>query len=123
MVHLYNSLHPAILSLIETSVRAASNAGIPVSLCGEMASNPLAVPILVGLGIEELSGTPSAIPIVKEIVHSLDSGLVAQDARRAREAGTAEEVVAIGAERLRECGLLEHPDIGPWLQTVVSMLD
>ena len=44
-------------------------------------------------------------------------------ARRACEAGTAEEVAIIGAERLRERGLLEHPDIGPWLQTAVSMLD
>jgi len=123
VAHLYNSLHPAVLMLIEMAVRAASNAGIPLSLCGEMASNPLAVPVLVGLGIEELSGTPSAIPIIKEIVHSLDSGLAKQDARRACEVGTAEEVAIIGAERLRERGLLEHPDIGPWLQTVVSMLD
>ena len=80
----------------------------------------LAVPVLVGLGIEELSGSPSAIPVVKEIVHALDSGLAGRDARAALEAGTAHEVATIGADRLRERGLLEHPDIGPWLQTFVS---
>jgi len=50
-------MHPAVLALIDASVRAAGRAGIPISVCGEMASNPLAVPLLVGLGIGELSGT------------------------------------------------------------------
>ena len=120
VAHLYDPLHPAVLTLIDLSVRAAARAGIQVSLCGEMATNPLAVPVLVGLGIEELSGSPSAIPVVKEIVHALDSGLAGRDARAALEAGTAHEVATIGADRLRERGLLEHPDIGPWLQTFVS---
>ena len=52
--------------------RAAARGRVPVSVCGEMASNPLAVPILVGLGIEELSGVASAVPVVKEIVRALD---------------------------------------------------
>ena len=120
VAHLYDSLHPAVLALIDGSVRAAARAGIPVSLCGEMVSNPLAVPILVGLGIQELSGPPGAIPIVKEIVHALDYGAAAADVRSAREVGTAEEVHAIGARCLREAGLLDHPDIGSWLQPMVA---
>ena len=119
VAHLYDPLHPAVLALIDSSVRAAKRQGNPVSLCGEMASNPLAVPILVGLGIEELSGVPSAIPVIKEIVRGLNAGEVAADAREARAANTAEEVHAIGARRLRESGLLHHPDIGPWLRSVV----
>jgi phosphoenolpyruvate-protein kinase (PTS system EI component) len=95
-------------------------AGFPVSVCGEMASNPLAVPILVGLGIGELSVTPSAVPIVKEIVHALDQRDAESDARRAREAGTANEVRAIGAERLLRAGLLDHQDIGSWLRGIVE---
>jgi len=120
VAHLYDPLHPAVLALIDSSVRAATREGNPVSLCGEMASNPLAVPILVGLGIGELSGAPSAIPIIKEIVRGLDAGEVAADAREARAADTAEEVHAIGARRLHESGLLSHPDIGPWLTSIVS---
>jgi phosphoenolpyruvate-protein phosphotransferase len=119
VAHLYDPLHPAVLALIDSSVRAAAREGNPVSLCGEMASNPLAVPILVGLGIGELSGAPSAIPVTKEIVRGLDAGEVAADAREARAANSAEEVRAIGARRLRESGLLDHPDIGPWLTTIV----
>jgi phosphotransferase system enzyme I (PtsI) len=120
VAHLYDSLHPAVIALIDRSVRAAARAGISVSLCGEMAGNPLAVPLLVGLGIQEFSGTPSAIPVVKEIVRALDSGEVAADARAACRAGTAAEVHAIGAARLREAGLLEHPDIGSWLRNLVE---
>ncbi len=120
MAHLYDSLHPGVLALIDAAVRAASRAGISVSLCGEMASNPLAVPILVGLGIEELSSAPSAVPVIKEIIHALDSGEADSDARAARQAGTAEEVRAIGAHRLRAAGLLDHADIGPWLTTIVE---
>jgi phosphotransferase system enzyme I (PtsI) len=120
VAHLYDPLHPAVLALIDGSVRAGARAEIPVSLCGEMVSNPLAVPMLVGLGLQELSGAPSAIPIVKEIIHALDSGLAAADVRAAREVGTAQEVRAIGAARLRQSGLLEHPDIGSWLRPIVE---
>jgi len=119
VAHLYDPLHPAVLALIDSSARAAKRAGIPVSVCGEMASNPLAVPILLGLGIGELSGAPSAIPVIKEIVRGLDAGEVASDGRAARTAGTAHEVHAIGARRLIASGLLNHPDIGPWLENVV----
>ena len=57
---------------------------------------------------------------MKEIVHALDYGDAEADARSAREAGTAAEVRAIGAARLRAAGLLEHPDIGSWLRTIVE---
>jgi phosphoenolpyruvate-protein kinase (PTS system EI component) len=120
VAHLYDPLHPAVLALIDRSVRAAEAVGIPLSLCGEMASNPLAVPLLVGLGIEELSCAPSAVPVVKEIVHALSFREAAADARRARQAGSAAEVHAIGAERLRQVGLVDHPDIGPWLRPIVE---
>ena len=91
-----------------------------MSLCGEMATNPLAVPILLGLGIEDLSGTPAAIPVVKEIIRALDSGEVEADARAAVVARTASEVHAIASARLRQAGLVEHPDIGGWLSQLLD---
>jgi len=120
VAHLYDPLHPAVLALIDRSVRAAARAGIPVSLCGEMVGDPLAVPMLVGLGICELSGAPSALPVVKEILHALDSADVEADARAAREVGTAQQVRAIAAARLRASGLLGHTDIGAWLCPIVE---
>ncbi|MDH3519386.1 MAG: phosphoenolpyruvate--protein phosphotransferase [Myxococcales bacterium] len=120
VAHLYDPLHPGVLALIDRTVRAAARAGISVTVCGEMASNPLAIPILVGLGISELSGTPGAVPVVREIVHALRYANAASDARLALGAGTAQEVRAIGARRLRAVGLLEHPDIGSWLRSIVE---
>ena len=120
VAHLYDSLHPAVLQLIQMTVRAANEAGIPVSVCGEMAANPLCVPILVGLGIEELSGTPAAIPVVKEIIRALDSSQVEADARAAVTSRTAAEVHVIAAARLRQAGLLDHPDIGGWLRQLLD---
>jgi phosphotransferase system, enzyme I, PtsP len=117
---LYDPLHPSVLLLIDLTVRAASRAGIPVSVCGEMASHPLAVPLLIGLGIGELSGVASAVPVVKEIVRALDRGEVAEDARRALRAASAAEVHRIAADRLRAAGLLEHPDLGEWLSGALA---
>jgi phosphotransferase system enzyme I (PtsP) len=120
VAHLFDPLHPAVLQLIDQSVRSGQRNGIPVSVCGEVASNPLAVPILVGLGINELSGTPSAVPVVKEIVHALDRAGAEADSRVALEAESADEVRRIAAVRLREAGLIEHPDIGPWLRSIIK---
>ena len=60
------------------------------------------------------------MPLVKEIVRAVEYGQVSRDARRALAASTVEEVHRIGAERLREAGLLEHPDIGRWLRGIVE---
>ncbi|MBW2244857.1 MAG: phosphoenolpyruvate--protein phosphotransferase [Deltaproteobacteria bacterium] len=120
VAHLYDPLHPAVLCLIDHSVRAAGRVGIPISLCGEMANDPLAVPILVGMGLGELSGVASAIPVVKEIVRALDMGDAVTDARQALEAESPAEVHAIGARRLETAGLLDHPDIGDWLRRSIE---
>ncbi|MDX1649235.1 MAG: phosphoenolpyruvate--protein phosphotransferase, partial [Myxococcota bacterium] len=120
VAHLYDPLHPAVLGLVDRTVRAARRHGIPVSICGEMASNPLAVPLLVGLGIEELSGVASSVPVIKEIVRALDTGEVEADVRLALVAASAGEVHRIAAERLRRQGLLAHRDIGDWLTRAVD---
>ena len=120
VAHLYEGLHPAVLTLVDQTVSVAKRARIPVSVCGELASNPLAVPILVGLGIQELSVVPAAVPVVKEIVRALDSRDVEEDARHALAASSARDVQAIAASRLLDSGLLDHPDVGDWLRDIVD---
>jgi phosphoenolpyruvate-protein phosphotransferase (PTS system enzyme I) len=68
VAHMYQPLHPAILRLIRQTVEAGHRAGIPVAMCGEMAGEPLYIPILLGLGLDELSMNPLSIPRVKRII-------------------------------------------------------
>ncbi len=53
--HLVNALNPAVLRMVAQTARAARKAGIWVGMCGELAANPLAAPLLIGLGLDELS--------------------------------------------------------------------
>lgn len=68
---LYADLHPAVLQLIRLTVEAAHRNGISVSLCGELATNPRAIPILVGLGLDELSASPVYLPGIKRIIRAM----------------------------------------------------
>lgn len=66
--HMYQPLHPAVVRSIKHVVDAAHQAGIEVSLCGEMASDPFCVPILMGMQIDAISLNPQAIPGIKRII-------------------------------------------------------
>ena len=82
MAYLYNPLHPAVLRLIQFSAEAAAAAGIPVSICGEMAGDEHLTPLLLGLGIVELSMAAGSVPRVKKRVRELNLAAIAGRARR-----------------------------------------
>ncbi|MEM7168145.1 MAG: phosphoenolpyruvate--protein phosphotransferase [Planctomycetota bacterium] len=68
---LFDPGHPAVLRLLQQTLRAGEAAGIPVSLCGEMGSEPLYVPLLIGLGFRNLSVSPTSIPEVKRLIRTI----------------------------------------------------
>jgi len=70
VTYLYEPLHPAVLRLVSQVVKVGHDAGIRVAMCGEMAGEPAYTLILLGLELDELSMTPSAIPRVKKIIRN-----------------------------------------------------
>lgn len=72
VAHLYNPLHPAVLRLIQFATEAALRARIPISVCGEIAGDPKYVPLLLGLGIQDLSMAPVNLPRVKQRIRNID---------------------------------------------------
>jgi phosphotransferase system enzyme I (PtsI) len=94
--YLYEPLHPALLRLIKNVIDAGKTAGIPVSLCGEMAADPIYAVVLLGLGLEIFSMNPSSIPIIKNMVRSVryrDCRRIAEMALQKRTAQEIEEFV------------------------------
>jgi phosphoenolpyruvate-protein phosphotransferase (PTS system enzyme I) len=92
VAHLYQPLHPAVLRLLELTVNGAHAHGRWAGVCGEMAGDLAAIPILIGLGFDELSMTPSRIPAARERIRSLDYALCRKLAADALNCGTAVEV-------------------------------
>jgi phosphoenolpyruvate-protein phosphotransferase (PTS system enzyme I) len=89
---LYEPLHPAILRVIHMVRRAAARQRIPVSLCGEMASDPAQLTLLVGLGLTEFSMTPGAIGVAKKVLSEVRSDDLRNLARRVRRLPTVDEI-------------------------------
>jgi phosphotransferase system enzyme I (PtsI) len=95
----FRTLHPAVLHSIDRSLKAAREAGIPVIVCGEMASTPAYVVLLVGLGATDLSMTPSSIPRVRRAIAGVDSESARLIAAECLECDTADEVENLVRER------------------------
>jgi multiphosphoryl transfer protein len=87
--------HPRVLALIERTVRGAAAAGVFVEVCGEAASDPITAPLLIGLGVAELSVAPARVGTVRRWVRALRNDEVQALARRALAAGSADEVAEL----------------------------
>ncbi|ELQ16947.1 mulitfunctional PTS system fructose-like transporter subunit IIA/phosphocarrier protein HPr/phosphoenolpyruvate-protein phosphotransferase [Pseudomonas fluorescens BRIP34879] len=90
-----DGLHPAVLQLIDITVRAAHAHGKWVGVCGELAADPLAVPVLVGLGVDELSVSARSIPEVKARVREFSLSEAQSLAQKALAVGSPAEVRAL----------------------------
>ena len=110
IAHLYEPTHPAIVRLIKTTVDAARRHNIPVSVCGEMASDPVLAPLLLGLGIDELSAALPLVPQVKFIIRRLKMDEAKELAAFALESESAAEILARCQELARRIapGLFEE---------------
>ena len=102
VAYMYQPFHPAILRMIRQVVAAGRNAGIPISLCGEMAGDPLCVSILLGIGIDGLSMNARAIPLIKKLIRAIPMEQARADLEQVMLLNTAKEVRAFILERTRK---------------------
>ncbi|MEF9917753.1 MAG: phosphoenolpyruvate--protein phosphotransferase [Eubacterium sp.] len=104
--YLYNPLHPAILRLVKTVIDAShAKKGLFTGMCGEMAGDPKATLILLGLGMDEFSMSASSIPQVKKIIRSIKFEEAQAIAQKALTLETGEEVEAMIKEKVQSLGL------------------
>lgn len=114
----YDALHPAVLALVQRTVDAAHAHDLPVSLCGEIGSAPHAIPILVGLGLDALSASPTYLPSIKRMVRAIRRSDAEALANEVLQAPDAEAVHALNAEWLQ----IHAPDtIEPEAHTTLSL--
>jgi len=94
IAHLYEPTHPGILRLIKATVDAGQAHGIWTGICGEMAGDLAAVPLLLGLGVSELSVTPSMVPRVKMLICSIEMSEARKLAEFALDSDSPKEILA-----------------------------
>jgi phosphotransferase system enzyme I (PtsI) len=98
----YEPLHPAVLRLVRQVVTAVEPFGVPVSVCGEMAAEPMHALVLVGLGVRELSVTPAALPRVKAVLRAASAARLRDVAEHCLGVGTAAEIEATLRRELQD---------------------
>jgi phosphotransferase system enzyme I (PtsI) len=92
VAELYDPIHPAVLRLVQFATEAALRMRMPVSVCGEMASNPRLTPLLLGLGLRSFSMNAGAVPRVKQAVRSVQIDDCARFARRVMDQSDPERI-------------------------------
>jgi phosphotransferase system enzyme I (PtsI) len=92
MSDFYEPLHPSVLRLIRMVCRFARRHRVPVSLCGEMASDPALLGLLIGLGLTEFSMTPAAIPMARQTIRDIRADHARRLASHALTLATAEDI-------------------------------
>jgi phosphotransferase system enzyme I (PtsI) len=97
---LASAFHPVVLCLVRDVIAAAHTHGKWVGVCGELAGEPLAVPILLGLGLDEFSMNPPAVPLAKQIIRALTLDEAREVAHAALELDSPDAVRALVRERV-----------------------
>ncbi|MBL8268929.1 phosphoenolpyruvate--protein phosphotransferase [Steroidobacter sp.] len=110
LAHRIDGLHPAVLNLIAMTVDAADEHHKLVAVCGGLASEPAAVPILIGLGVRELSVVPTLVPQLKSLIRTLTVEACRELAQRALTMDTAEAVRALANDAMAPARGLQPAD-------------
>lgn len=102
IAHLYEPSHPAILRLIQMTVEAAHRKGLWVGVCGEMAGDPELVPLLLGLGVDELSASPPLVPQIKKLIRQIKQSEAEALVKEAMECDSGTEIHTLSRKLARK---------------------
>jgi phosphotransferase system enzyme I (PtsI) len=105
--YLYKPLHPAVLRLIRSVIQAAVKAGKEVTVCGEMAADPLSALVLFGFGLRKFSMNPIFIPRIKKALRSIELETVEKAVAEAMELRSSQEIEEYMIEKI----LIKHPKV------------
>ena len=98
----FTPFHPAVVELLRRTAEAGRHAGIEVSVCGEMAANPLGIYLLLGLGITAFSVAPSALPEIKKVIRSVPATDARECVEQAIRAGDTEGITTVLTEGISQ---------------------
>jgi len=110
--NLYQSFHPSIISLIRTAVSAAHGRRLKISVCGELAADPLGAVLLIGLGVDELSVSFQSVGIIKKVIRSIDYAAARQISENVMKMRTQRDI----KEYIRNEIDSRFPDLKPVIQ-------
>jgi phosphotransferase system enzyme I (PtsI) len=102
VAHLYKPTHMAIIRLIDYVVKVSHRHGLWTCVCGQMAANPQLVPLLIGLGVDELSVSPSQAPLIKDVIRKLYYSGAVELAQKALNSTSAEHVEQLCRSMIEE---------------------
>jgi len=117
LTRLYQSYNPAVLNLIQQSIKAAAKHKVKVGICGEMASDPLAVILFTGMGVDELSTSLLSTGMIKYVIKNIDYKRAKEMASKACRMTTAAEV----EEYLRNKSRANFPRLTPLLEFIQGL--
>lgn len=113
IAHLYEPTHPAIVRLIHMTAEAGRRQGIWTGVCGEMAGDPLLTPLLLGLGVTELSAAPAAVPRIKHLIRRLRLADAQALAQRALACESPAEILQLCRDCVRQAAPLLFESLSP----------
>ncbi len=102
VAHLYQALNPAVLKMIKMTFAAAKKHNIELVMCGEMAGDPINIPVLLGFGLKNLSMNPASIPVIKKMIRNMDYQKACTFAQKVLEFSTVQEITRFTQEEYKD---------------------
>ncbi len=102
VAHLYQALNPAVLKMIKMVFAAAEKNNIELVMCGEMAGDPINIPVLLGFGLKNLSMNPASIPVIKKMIRGMDFQKAQSFAQKVLTFSTVQEITRFTQEEYKD---------------------